>query len=499
MSETVLPPSSRPHEGHVGLSRVLRAHLRLVVTLALLGALVGAALAVVLPTDYRAESTLYLADTRTAGLFASGRPEPGFPGSVAAVTDRARSASLSAEVAEQLGVSPDTVQRRVTVMGAVDDGGLAVSATAPTAEEANRTLDTFVATLESSLARDGLAWAERAAAELAPFQATLEERLAEVDEALAVTSAAEEAALTAERTAVFESLLAVQLRAREVATDAELLGSGMIRAADLDAEATPTRPGLPVLAAAGLLLGLLVGVAIAWRRMEQSPTVQDARDPATVLAAPHVGTLAPRRGQLSGRRRFTGSRRGRGLRLARVWRQLQLLEPVGTPTLYVRGVGPHDDAEGVAIAVAKAAARGGRRVLVCGVDNKRSRDRDRRTTFDESGAAQAFVVGTGFVRVVPSAQPPASSTADLVVVREPAVLVDQGPSLRPAGEPPHPVLLAVHRDRSLDDVAEAAELLHLADDLPLGYVYVDAPATPSWRRSRPAPSTPSQSAAREAG
>ena len=495
MSDT-LPPSTRPYEPHVGLGRVLRAHLRLVVTLALLGALVGAVVAGLLPASYRAESTLYLADARTPGLFGTARPEPGFPGSVAALTDRARSASLQAEVADTLGVSADTVQQRVTVMGAVDDGGLGVAATAPTAEDANATLAAFVTTLEDSLAADGRAWAERAAEELAPFEAALEERLAAVDASLGVTSAAEEAALTAERTAVFESLLGVQVRAREVATDAELLGSGMIQAADLDAPAAPTRPGAAMLAAAGFLAGLLAGVAIAWRRMEQAPSVQDARDPAAALAAPLVGSVVPRRGQFNARRR-AGAADGRGLRLARVWRRLQPAEATGTPTLHVRGIGPHDDAEGVAIAVAKAAARGGRRVVVCGVDGRRSRDR--RTTLDEGGGAQAFVVGTGFVRVLSTSQPPPSSSTDLVIVREPAVLVDQAAGARRAGDHQRPVLLAVHRDRSLEDLVEAAELLHLAGEEALGYVYVDAPAAPSRRRSRTPQPAAGRPAAQEAG
>jgi capsular polysaccharide biosynthesis protein len=474
-------PSARASLGQVFVS-----HARLLLIAVVVGATVGLVVASILPESYRAETTLYLADADRSGLFGATPPTPVGLGSVAVLTDRATSTERFEETAERLSdTSAAEVRARLTVLGDADAGGLVVAATAESPEDAARTLQAFVETVEADLAADRQAWAEATVGTLTPLGEDLRARLDILDTELAGASAVVAAGLTAERAAVFERLLALEVRASEVLADATITGAGTIRGEAIAVPDRPVTPGSGLLLVVGSVLGLLVGVTVGWRRLERDPRVGDRRDPLQLLGTPLVGELdAEGNVAPTGRRgRFSAARPGPGrLRVGGVLRALIDTEGDATPTLLVRGVGPGDAADQVALAVGMSAAKHGRRVIVCGVP---SAGAGRRHRTDAPDTARAFVAGSGTVRVIPEDTPPATVTADLVVVSAPPVLSASDGSAADSSQRPR-VVLAVNRGRPLDQLVEAGEILQLDGEELLGYVYVDAPLAAPRRRRRSA-------------
>lgn len=465
------------------LGQVLVAHARLLLVATALGALAGVALASLIPESYRAETTLYLADSDRAGLFGATPPTPVGLGSVSVLVDRATAPERFEETAERL---PDTTsaeaRSRLSVLGDAESGGVLVTATASTSEAAAATLQAFVETVEADLAADRQAWAQAAVGTLTPLEDVLRARLESLDADLAEASAVTAGGLAAERAAVFERLLALEVRAREVLADATITGAGTIRGGQITVPERPVTPGPGLLLVIGSVIGLLVGTTVGWRRLERDPRVRDRRDPLALLDTPLLGELDAD-GQVAPtgrRRRFSSVRPGPGrLRLGGVLRALGDTEDGTPPTLLVRGVGPGDAADQVALAVGMSAAKHGRRVIVCGVVG----DGTDGPGGTEGDAARAFVAGSGTVRVVPDELPPATATADLVVRSASPVLSASDTSA--TGAPSHRprVLLAVNRGRPFDQLVEAGEILQLDGEQLLGYVYVDA--APSAPRRRP--------------
>lgn len=479
--ERIPEPSLTGPSARASLGQVVASHARLLLITAVVGAAIGVGVAWLVPESYRAETTLYLADVDRSGLFGATPPTPVGLGSVSVLRDRATSPERFAETAERLpDVTAAEVRERLAVIGDTEAGGVVVTATADSPEDAAETLQAFVETVEADLAADRRGWARTAVETLAPLEDSLQTRLDTVDEELAGASAVVAAGLSAERAAIFERLLALEVRATEVLADATIIGAGTIRGGAIAAPDGPVTPGAGLLLVVGSVVGLLIGTAVGWRRLERDPRVRDRRDALRLLDTPLLGELdadgnvAP----TTRHRRFSATRPGPGrLRIGGVLRASIDAEGDATPTLLVRGVGPGDAADQVALAIGMSAAKHGRRVIVCGVPGAGEGGLG---VPAEADTARAFVAGSGTVRVVPQDAPPASATADLVIVSAPPVLSASDGSLahRPG------VVLAVNRGRPFDQLVEAGEILQLDGEKLLGYVYVDAAPSASSRRTR---------------
>ncbi len=498
MNEDPAQPTLAPAgSGTVGLGEAISRYLWLIIAVAVVGGSLGWSASLFLPENYRAETTLYLSDPTTTSVFGAAQPVPSGSGLLRSSLDMAGSLELLNEVATDLGgVDAEEVGQRIVVTGDESADALRVSATADSPTAASSTLDSFVTTFERRITRSRQAWAERAAEQLEPFEAALSTRIADIDRRL--TEPIEDGepgidALAEERAALFDRLLLVQLRSRELTADAAVTGAGTLR---MDAVELPTEPVTPparLTTAAGVLAGLLLAIGVAWRRTERSPRIRERRDAFHLFGIPSIGDLP----SYEGTSPPTVSRWGFGPSRARTERLRlgTLLRPLGPdtatpPVVQVRGVRPRDQAERVAFALGTAAARTGRRVLVCGIAPRpdgAARPRSDAasvptTAGGTSTSSRSFVVGDGTLRLTPDPWPPANSSADLIVIASPPLLSppDTAPDTPVHGAK---VVLALHRDCPVDALAEAIEVIQLEGGTLLGYVYVEAPAT-SGRRTR---------------
>lgn len=480
-----------------GLGTALVQRASTIVAAALIGALLGVVASMAVPVTYRATTTVYLADPATTGVFGSGPPVLGFGAAVESTRELVASEAFLGAVADAIDAAPDDVEDRLSAAAQADVGAVLLTARGASADAASRLATAAVAELERAVERDGEEWADLTGSALGPLERRLRSQLAAVDARLRIAGEAEAAAVTAERAALFERLLEVEARQDEVEADARFTGAAAFRSAGIVVPKEPVTPPPTLTIAVGSVLGLLAGVAVAWRHVERDPRVRDRREPKRVLAAPLLGWLAARDrwpvAQLRTYGALAPAAPGR-LRTGAVVSSLEADEPGTLPRLHVRGVGPSDDADRAALSLAKEAARSGRRVLLTGV-SRTGRPGDGPTPGEVD--AGAFVCGAGTVRVFDTDDPPPSITGDLVVARSGPVLGDATASIMGPADAlrRQAIVVVVNRGCRYDDLVEAAETLDLEGAAVQGYLYIDEPGTSVVRR-RPAGGFGSRSANR---
>lgn len=441
----------------VSLLDALRRYLVPIVMVTVLGAVLGAAASRLVPERYRAESTVYL-DDGSSGLFGGGHPVPAGAGLIGSTIDVATSRPMREELADELGTTVAELAQHTTVVGDTDTGAVRLSATADDGPTASATVEAMVAALERRLAAERTAWADNATAQIETFQDDLRERLSSAE------------TTSAERESVAESLVALELRARELAIDTSVSGAGTFRLEAVDEPTTPVSPGRTVVAAAGGLLGLLVATGLAWRAAEERPRIRDRRDAQRIIGVPLVGSTVPTTSRWARRRRGAHAAPPAALHLGTVLRNLERNEPEQPPRLHVVGIRAPSSVGAVAIAVAVNAARGGNRIVVAG-------------EIDEVGARTAFVVGEGTVRLQPGPPPTASTGIDLVVMVSGQPVLSEVWIASAAPLTGQRVLLAVPRGGDVGDLVEAAECLALDGAELVGYVDTARDRlVPVWRR-----------------
>jgi Mrp family chromosome partitioning ATPase/capsular polysaccharide biosynthesis protein len=287
----------------------------------LLGGAVAYAGTPLLPTTYTAQSQIVVRDPGDIDLFASRSGSNITPISLGAA-EILRSPEVSIAASDLLDGQPSSAEigSRLTVTTEPSSPVVTVDATAPTAEGAKDLADAVTQAyvrVERASYGSGAGRASRVLGQLLEDQ---QARLDEVQKELAAKVSAVRAAapsfanpldsvnyvqatletdvdyqrLRNEATELSASINGTQDTIRQSDVNSLLLQSGVDRIIKAELPTTPTSPVLEKNVAAGVLAGILLGCAFAWRATERRRAVDPAAAGA-MLGAPLLGSFGPDR------------------------------------------------------------------------------------------------------------------------------------------------------------------------------------------------------------
>jgi capsular exopolysaccharide synthesis family protein len=183
----------------------------------------------------------------------------------------------------------------------------------------------------------------------------------------------DDAQAQAERDAATNQLITFESRADRIAVDAALFGAGVERFTEARPPEDPAQPQPLRNAAVAAVLGLLASSALAWWRAEQTQSADRRQDPAPVVGAPLLAQVPDFKSV-----GVTGADPARSAPHSPTAESYQFLvssleyalADSGGRTVVVTSPGPADGKTLTAFNLAVAAARDGRRVLLCDADER---------------------------------------------------------------------------------------------------------------------------------
>jgi Mrp family chromosome partitioning ATPase/capsular polysaccharide biosynthesis protein len=242
--------------------------------------------------QYEATSQMILADPGRQAVFDDD---------TALLLDPTRYVRNQAELATSRPVlvrASERIDRRLTVeelddlvsvRASRDLDLITVHALDATPEGAVEIADAVAYAYQDLVSADVQAKADEAIAELDDANAEIQARIDQLENAIAAEP--ENAALRAERDAAVAEAVSLEGRARQIAVDAALFGSGVQL---FEAATLPDGPARPLPSRNSLLAGLMAffGIsAYAWWRSQRSRVADDRHDPAPILRAPLLGVV----------------------------------------------------------------------------------------------------------------------------------------------------------------------------------------------------------------
>lgn len=313
------------------LASAARSHASVVVAGAVAGILLAWLASITVLDGWSASSSVLVEDPRVASVFeqASSLDPRRFVADQVAILESPLVARRAADMMG--GAAADLPTREVLGLRVVssnpDSGLIDVSVQAGTKEEAVDLANAFINAYQDVAEQRAEASFERAVTELDSSIEAVDDQVAAIDLAIAELSdpgqvaedllaqvldsgglSAEElarlgarlqalqlsqqiriggsevASLLAQRQQLLDRRTQLQLRHDQVSVDAAAASTGVVLASPAeDAEASP---GLVRLAAIGLLLGLIAGVFVAYRRSLASKRFENRREPEAILGAP---------------------------------------------------------------------------------------------------------------------------------------------------------------------------------------------------------------------
>lgn len=277
-----------------GVLESVAKHAVMVILIVLLAGGLGYAGSLLLPTVYEADAQVVLVDPETAaGLFADGRRAADPERRLLKETQRMTSRTVLEQAVALLGTSGDDA--RTALAGAVDVQGssdgdiITISATAGTPETAVARANAVATAYEEVVGTQAQEDAAAAIAELDIARAPLEERLTELNDRLAANP--DDASAAAQQRATLDELITLETRARQLAVNSSLFGSGIEY---IEPALPPQEPSSPQPVRNAVLfavLGLLAGAAVAWWREDSRDVVERPEDLGPVLNAPMLGQV----------------------------------------------------------------------------------------------------------------------------------------------------------------------------------------------------------------
>lgn len=273
------------------LTDIVRQSWLLLLAASVIAGGIGFALSPLQPVRYQSDARLLLADPRSESLFRDGTTIAG---------DRTRYVGNQAEFLASTPVleravaligsgTVKTVRERLSVRPSADLDIITIRASDPTAEGAAALANAVASAYQELVLADVQTNAAEAATELNEAQGALRGRIAELETTLAGQTGSE--ALQVERDAAVSQLVSLEGRARQIAVDAALYGSGVTLFEPAEAPDGRTQPKPVRNAVIAALLGLLAASALAWWRAEHARSIDGRQDAAPVLGAPLLGEV----------------------------------------------------------------------------------------------------------------------------------------------------------------------------------------------------------------
>lgn len=246
-----------------------------------------------LPPEYEATAEVVLVDPESAaGVFEDGRridPARRLLKEAERMTSRAVLDAAAASVTVAGEAASARLGSAIDVNPSVERDLLSVTATARDPQLAADRANAVVAAYQQTVQAEAQAEAQAAATELEAAMAPIRERLDSLTALLA--AAPDDAATRAQQEAALGQLVELETRARELAVNAAVYGSGVDY---VEPALVPAAPSAPQPARdAALALFLAVGAASAWAWWKEGARsrAEEAEDPALVLDAPLLGQV----------------------------------------------------------------------------------------------------------------------------------------------------------------------------------------------------------------
>lgn len=285
MAPNALESSSTAGPGGPGLVESMWRYRWLVGAITVLGAALAYGVSFLQPERYEAEARLLLSDPAASGLFeeTAGAGGERF---LANQAEMAGSPDVHARAAEMLGAdyAQEDVTGLVEVRASEEVDLLTIAAEGNSPEEAAAIANAVAEAHAAVQAEDIQERADNSIAQLSESMAQLQERIEEADQALAGDEG--DSLLEAQRDAAAQQLATFETRSEQIAVDAALFGSGVERFVEARPPSGPSQPQPRRNAAVGLVLGMLAGAGLAWFRAERVQSADARQDPAPILQAP---------------------------------------------------------------------------------------------------------------------------------------------------------------------------------------------------------------------
>jgi Mrp family chromosome partitioning ATPase len=283
----------RPYvpQSHADVLPTLWRHRLLIVVVTLLGAATAYGLSQLQTTQYEATAQMILADPGSAAVFDDTRLIVDPTRHARTQAELASSGPVLARVSVAIGgrLSVKTLDDVVSVRASRDLDLVTIHALDVTPEGAAQIADAVGLAYQEVVAADVATKAGKAIAELEEARTEIQTRVVELE--AAISDDPDNAALRAERDAAVVEAVNLEGRARQIAVDAALYGSGVELFEPADIPEGPARP-LPLRNAIfGGVIALIAGSAFAWWRSQKNLVADRRHDPAPILGAPLLGVV----------------------------------------------------------------------------------------------------------------------------------------------------------------------------------------------------------------
>lgn len=262
----------------VGLLEAIRGSWRTVLAVTLVAGLLGLAVSALLPSTYEAQTRLYLANPQAGGIFGSVPPFGNAQNNTLNEAQQVTSPQVLEAAAAQLGdgLTADDLEDQVSATAAPQSDMIQIRATASTPERAVQIADGVGRAYEALATQERQAAAQAAIGEIENERAELEAQAAQFPE---------------QQAALGEQIADLEARARQLAVDSGVVGSGIYRFQPAQVPESPASPLLLVNTLVAALLGLLLAAALVWWRAEHRRDVHERLDAADLLQAPLLGVI----------------------------------------------------------------------------------------------------------------------------------------------------------------------------------------------------------------
>lgn len=495
-----------------GVLASLARYRGIVIAVTLLAALLGFALASVLPVQYKAEALLILRD-------------PGAPSLVASASGSTSDADRATDVAKQADIATSSVvlsralriagsdltlqeaRKVVKVQPSKDSTGITVDATAGDATAA-RDLANAVGVAYQQVSN------QATTREASQAVAGINQLINQLQQQLAATAPGPGGAQTPQQAALSSQIADLKQRQQDITTEVAINPSGVQLFERAPLPDAPSQPKPVLFALLGAVLGAVGSGGWAWWAAARNQRVERPGDAAPVLGAPLLGELPPagrtRRGANGAALGSATTNDAYHFVLASLEHEL---EGVGGTAVVMTSVTPGDATTTTALNLAIAAREEDRKVALidanqrsrhlselCGVGELESGRSEPEGPLDADEYFERLAVThSGIVLPVPASEepahisklfrPPAFRKAldsigeqfDLVLIDTPALLTvsDAIPIARQADG----VVLVVDRNVPLDELRTVRNRLGFVDTPLIGYVFAEPNGRPDGLRA----------------
>lgn len=506
VSETLSGPhADHTYVGGPGLVASMWRYRLVIVAVAALGAVVGYAVSLLLPSQYAAQASLYLRDPGSPtvlNLGGSGQSQSGdhalFMATQAGLCGSDAVYGRALQLLNRDG-TPDDVRRSVEVGPSADLASLTIRATSSDPSEA-ATLANAVGTACEQVAGERTAADSKAA--ITGLVQVMAQRNAEFDSLRAQAAQASgpaRAALERKALHVADLIGALQVHQDEIAAQAAVYGSGVESFQRAMPPVSSSQPAPLLLALFGAVFGLVGATGWAWWAAGRNRLVEADGDAGAILGVPLLGET-PRLGAKLGGRGGSSAPEELDPVAAEAYHFVlasleHALARVGGRVVAVASAVPGDGKTVTVLNLALAARREGRKVLLVDADERTRRlsqlcragehfevfgmshEADERPPVTIGGTAlqvgpsernghhpAVFFRSTAFDKMISRS----GEQADLVLIDTPALLgVSEAVTIADHADA---VLLVVNRGTSLVDLRRARERLAFTDTPLIGYL-----------------------------